>query len=282
MTRLTRQDRAVTFGPGLPTVIIGERINPTGRRKFAEALAGGDLDVVRAEAVRQTEAGADILDVNVGVGGIDEVAVLREAVQVVMAASKLPLCIDSSDPKALIAAMEVYEGKALVNSVTAEDASMKEILPVVAQYGAAVIALPHDEHGIPAEPEERLRFAELILERAAAEGIPAEDVVVDCLTMPIGAAPGAGLAALETLRLLRDRLGVATTMGASNVSFGLPDRRILNLTYLAMCIQAGVSAPITDPLVPGLRRMCRAGDLLLAYDNRGRRYVADFRAFPEG
>ncbi len=172
MTELTRQDRTVAFGPGLPTVIIGERINPTGRRKFGEALGRGDLDLVRAEAVRQSAAGADILDVNVGVGGIDEAAVLRDAVQVVMEASELPLCIDSSDPKALIAAMEVYRGKALVNSVTAEEASMKEILPLVAQYRATVIALPHDEQGIPPDPQDRLRFAEVILENAGDAGIP--------------------------------------------------------------------------------------------------------------
>jgi len=281
MTELTRQDRVVAFGPGLPTVIIGERINPTGRRKFGEALARGDLDVVRAEAVRQSAAGADILDVNVGVGGIDEAAVLRDAVQVVMEASELPLCIDSSDPKALIAAMEVYRGKALVNSVTAEDASLEEILPLVAQYGAAVIALPHDEQGIPPDPQDRVRFAEVILERAKDAGIPPEDVVVDCLTMPVGADQSSGRAALETLRLLRDKLGVSTTMGASNVSFGLPDRRILNLAFLAMSIHDGVSAPITDPLLPGVRRLCRAADFFLAADTRGRRYVADYRAFPD-
>ncbi|HUZ21598.1 MAG TPA: dihydropteroate synthase [Acidimicrobiales bacterium] len=281
MTELTRQDRVVAFGPGLPTVIIGERINPTGRRKFGEALARGDLDVVRAEAVRQSAAGADILDVNVGVGGIDEAAVLRDAVQVVMEASELPLCIDSSDPKALIAAMEVYRGKALVNSVTAEDASLEEILPLVAQYGAAVIALPHDEQGIPPDPQDRVRFAEVILERAKDAGIPPEDVVVDCLTMPVGADQSSGRAALETLRLLRDKLGVSTTMGASNVSFGLPDRRILNLAFLAMSIHDGVSAPITDPLLPGVRRLCRAVDFFLAADTRGRRYVADYRAFPD-
>lgn len=279
MTTVSRGDKVVRFGPGLPTVIIGERINPTGRKRFGEALRAGDLSGVRADAERQVEAGADILDVNVGAGGLDEPATLVAAVELVMASVDVPICIDSSDPEALVAALRVYEGKALVNSVTAEEASMKVILPVVAEHGAAVIALPHDEHGIPTDPRERLHHAGRILEEAAALGIPAEDVVVDCLAMPVGAETEAATRALETLRLVRDELGLSTTAGVSNISFGLPERQALNLAFLAMAIQQGLSAPITDALSPGLRRLCRGADVLLAHDPHCRRYVADYRRF---
>ncbi|MDA8145962.1 MAG: dihydropteroate synthase [Thermaerobacter sp.] len=261
-------------------MIIAERINPTGRKKFAEALLAGRMDLVREEALRQVAAGAELLDVNVGVAGIDEPAVLREAVQTVMAAVDVPLCLDSSNPQALAAALEVYEGKPLVNSVTAEDSSLEEILPLVARYHAAVVALPHDEHGISPEPAERVRLASRILERAASLGVPAEDVVVDGLAMAVSADGTAGRITLETLRRLRDDLGVATTLGASNVSFGLPDRPILNLTFMAMAVFNGLTAPIADPLLPGLRRLCRAADLFLERDEWAMRYLEDYRGFP--
>lgn len=280
MTEVRRKDTTVAFGPGLPTVLIGERINPTGRKRFGEALRAGDLSTVQAEAIRQVEAGADILDVNVGAGGLDEPATLAAAVELVMGCVDVPICIDSSDPAALIAALDAYDGKALVNSVTAEEASMQAILPVVAEHGAAVIALPHDEHGIPAEPRDRLAHAARIVEEASRLGIPGEDVVVDCLCMPVGAEAAAAERALETLRLVRAELGVATTAGASNISFGLPERPALNQAFLAMAIEAGLSAPITDVLAPGVRRLCRAADVLAARDPRCRRYVADFRRYP--
>jgi 5-methyltetrahydrofolate--homocysteine methyltransferase len=280
MTEVSRKENVVRFGPGTPTVLIGERINPTGRSRFGEELRNGDLSRVKTEALRQVEAGADILDVNVGAGGLDEPATLVAAVQLVMESVDVPLCIDSSEPAALTAALKVYEGKALVNSVTAEEASMKAILPVVAEHKAAVIALPHDEKGIPADPHERLGHAARILEEARRLGIPAEDVVVDCLCMPVGAEPAAATRALETLRLVRAELNVATTAGASNISFGLPERGVLNQAFLAMAIEAGLSAPITDVLAPGLRRLCRAADVLTERDPRCRRYVADYRRFP--
>jgi len=282
MTEVYRGAKRVTFGPGLPTVIIGERINPTGRKKFGEELLQGNFERVREDARRQAEAGADILDVNVGVGGIDEVAALREAVRIAMEAVDLPLCLDSSNPRALAEALSIYDGKAIVNSITAEEGSMKELLPIVAQYKAAVIALAHDEKGIPKDAETRVRVAARILEEAAKEGVAAEDVIVDALTVSVGAEATAAKVTLETIRRLHDELKVATTIGASNVSFGLPDRRSLNLAFLAMAIQSGVSAPITDPLVPGLRRLIRASDLLQARDPRGRRYVQDYRQYPEG
>ena len=280
MTTVGRGEKMVRFGPGLPTALIGERINPTGRKRFGEALRAGDLSVVKEEAERQVAAGADVLDVNVGAGGLDEPATLVAAVELVMATVDTPICIDSSDPEALVAALRVYDGKALVNSVTAEEASMRAVLPVVAEHGAAVIALPHDESGIPTDPRERLGHAARILETAMALGIPADDVVVDGLAMPVGAEPEAANRALETLRLVRDELGLATTAGVSNISFGLPERVSLNLAFLAMAIQQGLSAPITDVLSPGLRRLCRGGDVLVAKDPHCRRYVADYRRFP--
>lgn len=280
MTEISYKENVVRFGPGLPTVLIGERINPTGRRRFADALREGDLTTVKTEAVRQVDAGADILDVNVGAGGLDEPATLVAAVELVMSTVDAAICIDSSDASALIAALDVYEGKALVNSVTAEEASMATILPVVAEHGAAVIALPHDEHGIPSDPRERLAHAARIVDAAAAAGIPSTDVVVDCLCMPVGADQQAAARALETLRLVRAELGVATTAGASNISFGLPERPTLNLAFLAMAIDAGLAAPITDVTVPGLRRLCRASDVLASRDARCRRYVADYRRYP--
>lgn len=280
MTEVSYKARVVRFGPGLPTVLIGERINPTGRKRFADALRDGDLTIVKTEAMRQVDAGADILDVNVGAGGLDEPATLVAAVELVMSCVEVPICIDSSEPAALVAALDAYEGKALVNSVTAEAASMEAILPVVAEHGAAVIALPHDERGIPADPRERVAHAARIVEAAGRVGIPPEDVVVDALCMPVGAEPEAATRALETLRLVRTELGVSTTAGVSNISFGLPDRPLLNLAFLSMAIEAGLSAPITDVTAPELRRVCRASDVLAALDPRCRRYVADYRRYP--
>jgi 5-methyltetrahydrofolate--homocysteine methyltransferase len=262
MTEVSARGGAVRFGPGLATVLIGERINPTGRRRFAEALRRGDLTTVKAEAARQVDAGADILDVNVGAGDLDEAATLAAAVELVTSCVDVPICIDSPDAAALTAALAVYSGKALVNSVTAEEASMKAVLPVVAAHGAAVIALPCDENGIPADPWRRVTLAARILEAAGRFGIPRDDVVVDIVCTPVGRDPDAATRALETLRLVREELGVSTTAGASNISFGFPERHVLNLAFLAMAIQAGVSAPITDVTAPDLRRFCNASDRL--------------------
>jgi 5-methyltetrahydrofolate--homocysteine methyltransferase len=262
MTEVSAGGGVVRFGPGLATVLIGERINPTGRRRFAEALRKGDLTTVKAEAVRQVDAGADILDVNVGAGGLDEPATLAAAVELVTRCVDVPICIDSGDAAALAAALAVCRGKALVSSVTAEEASMAAVLPVVAEHGAAVVALPYDEHGIPADPRQRVAHAARVLEAAARLGIPRDDVVVDALCTPVAKEPDAAARALETLRLVRAELGVSTTAGASNISFGLEERDVLNLAFLAMAIEAGVSAPITDVTAPGLRRLCRASDLL--------------------
>jgi 5-methyltetrahydrofolate--homocysteine methyltransferase len=280
MTEVRRKENGVRFGPGLPTVLVGERINPTGRRRFAEELRHGDLTTVRTEATRQVAAGADILDVNVGVKGLDEPATLAAAVELVMSCVDVPICIDSSDPAALAAALAAYEGKALVNSVTAEAASMEAILPVVAEHSAAVIALPCDERGIPADPRERVAHAAHVLEAAGRFGIPPEDVVVDVLCVPVAAEPEAATRALETLRLVHAELGVSTTAGASNISFGLPERRELNLAFLAMAIEAGISSPITDVTAPELLRLCRASDFLAARGARRLRDVADLGRSP--
>lgn len=262
VTEVSYKKNVVRFGSGLPTVLIGERINPSGRRRFAEALREGDLTTVETDAVRQVHAGADILDVNVGAGGLDEPGTLVAAVELVMRTVEVPICIDSADASALVAALGVYKGKALVNSVTAEESSMRTILPVVAEHGAAVIVLPCDEHGIPDDPRRRLALAARVLDAADAAGIPSTDVVVDCLCMPVATHEGAAARALETLRLVRTELGVATTAGASNISFGLPERRIVDFTFLAMAIDAGLTAPITDVTVPGLRRLCQVSDAL--------------------
>lgn len=277
MTEVSARGGVVRFGPGLATVLIGERINPTGRRRFAQALRNGDLTTVKAEAARQVGAGADILDVNVGAGGLDEPETLAAAVELVTSCVDVPICIDSADAAALAAALAVYRGKALVNSVTAEEVSMEVVLPVVAEHGAAVVALPYDEHGVPADPRRRVALAARILEAARRAGIPRDDVVVDVLCTPVGREPDAATRALETLRLVRDELGVSTTAGASNISFGLPERHVLNLAFLAMAIEAGVSAPITDVTAPELRRLCRACDLLTRRGGERRAPGAELR-----
>ncbi|MGH8988898.1 MAG: dihydropteroate synthase [Acidimicrobiales bacterium] len=280
MTSVGRRGRVVRFGIGLPTVLIGQRINPTGRERFGTALRRGDLTDVEIEARRQVDAGADILDVNVGVAGIDEPATLLAAVELVTRCTEVPICIDSADPAALVAALDAYDGKALVNSVTAARASMEAILPAVAAHGAAVIALPIDEHGVPSDARARLANAARICEAAARAGIPPDDVVVDVLTVPAGTEPEAAARALETLRLVQSELGVSTTAGVSDISFGLSERRVVDLAFLAMAVGTGLSAPIADVTAPGLRRLCRACDVLAGRDAGGRRYVAELRRDP--
>ncbi|MFZ5648278.1 MAG: dihydropteroate synthase [Bacillota bacterium] len=273
--------KEVVIGHGLPTVIIGERINPTGRKAFAEKLIKGDLSLVQEEAVKQVRAGADILDVNVGAAQVDEIKMLASAVDLVSRTVDAPLCIDSSKPEALEAALSVYRGKALVNSVTGEDHSLDRVLPLVKEYRAAVIGLCMDENGIPDSPAERLSIARKIVERAEKEGIPAEDIVIDCLAMTVSSDQQAALTTLETMRLVKKELGVNMTLGASNVSFGLPDRKILNMAFFALALQAGLNCPIMDPTAQGLRRLIRATDLLLGYDEWAMRYIGDVRGYPE-
>jgi 5-methyltetrahydrofolate--homocysteine methyltransferase len=261
-----------------PFVIIGERINPTGRKILAAEMKEGRMDRVRADAIAQAAAGAHMLDVNAGIPAIDEPALLVATIKAVSEVSDLPICIDSSVMEALEAALAVYEGKALVNSVTAEDERMDRILPLVKKHGAAVIGMANDETGISMVPEERLAIARRIVERAAEYGIPREDVIIDPIAMTVAADPTCGLITLETMRLIRNELGNNMTCGASNVSFGLPDRATVNAAFLPLAMHAGLTCAITNPLVPEVRRAVLAGDLLLGHDEYAMRWIASYRA----
>jgi 5-methyltetrahydrofolate--homocysteine methyltransferase len=260
-------------------VLIGERINPAGKKKLAEALKAGDLEIVCKEALAQVQAGADILDVNVGTFGVDEVTLLPKAVQAVMGIVDVPLCLDSSNPDALEAALKVYKGKPLVNSVTGEEHSLKRILPLVKRHGAAIIGLVQDDEGIPKDAERRVLIAHKIVEKVEAAGIPREDLVIDCLAFAVGAEPSSGVAVMEAIRRIKAELGVNMTMGASNVSFGLPDRELLNNAFVVMAVAAGATCLIVD--VAQVRPIILAADLVLGRDRRARRYIEVYRQRPK-
>jgi 5-methyltetrahydrofolate--homocysteine methyltransferase len=278
-TRLSSPKKEVIIGDDQPTVLIGERINPTGKKKLAEALKAGDLEIVRQEALAQVQAGADILDVNVGTFGVDEVALLPKAVQMVMDTVDVPLCLDSSNPDALEAALKVYKGKPVVNSITGEGHSLERVLPIIKEYGAAVIGLVQDDEGIPKDAERRVRIASKIVERVEAAGIRREDLVIDCLAFAIGAEPGSGVAVIEAIRRIKAELGVNMTMGASNVSFGLPDRELLNNAFVVMAVAAGATCLIVD--VAKVRPIILAADLMLGRDKRARRFIEAYRQRPK-
>jgi 5-methyltetrahydrofolate--homocysteine methyltransferase len=274
-TKVSSPSKDVIIGDNQPTVLIGERINPTGKKKLAEALKAGDLEIVRKEALTQTQAGADIIDVNVGAFGIDEAALLPKVVQVVMETVDTPLCLDSSNHDALEAALKVYKGKPLVNSVTGEERSLQRILPLIKEYGAAVIGLVQDDDGIPKDTEGRVRVAHKIVERVEAAGIPREDLVIDCLAFAVGAEPASGVAVIEAIRRIKAELGVNMTMGASNVSFGLPDRELINNAFVVIATAAGATCLIVD--VAKVRSIILAADLVLGCDKRARRYIEAYR-----
>jgi 5-methyltetrahydrofolate--homocysteine methyltransferase len=277
-TVLSSRTREVVISIDRPFVIIGERINPTGRKVLAAEMKEGRMDRVRADAIAQAAAGAHMLDVNAGIPAIDEPALLVATIKAVSEVSDLPICIDSSVMEALEAALATYEGKALVNSVTAEDERMDRILPLVKKHGAAVIGMANDETGISMVPEERVAIAKRIIDRAADYGIPREDVIIDPIAMTVAADPTCGLVTLETMRLIRNELGNNMTCGASNVSFGLPDRATVNAAFLPLAMHAGLTCAITNPLVPEVRRAVLAGDLLLGHDEYAMRWIASFRA----
>lgn len=261
-----------TEGPG---TIIAEKLNPTGNKALSVALQNGDHDFVRQLAIDQVKAGADVLDVNVGVPGIDEVSLLKSIVQLVGEAVEVPLCIDSPNYEALEAALPFAPGRPLVNSVNAEEASLERVLPLVKEHGCAVIGLTIDEKGIPKDVETRLRLAGKILERAVRFDIPAEDVIIDPLVLAVSTDHEAAAKTLEAIRLIRAEFGVSINLGASNVSFGLPDRHTLNQTFLALAMAAGANCLITDPFKLSLS--LRATDLLLGRDAFSARYIAQFR-----
>jgi 5-methyltetrahydrofolate--homocysteine methyltransferase len=276
-TVLRSRAKEVVISIDRPFVMIGERINPTGRKVLAAEMKDGRMDRVKADAVAQVAAGAQMLDVNAGVPGIDEPALLVAAIRAVSEVTDVPLCIDSSVIEALEAALGVYEGKALVNSVTAEDERMDRILPLVKKYGAAVIGMSNDETGITMVPQERVEIARKIIERAKYYGIPQEDVVIDPIAMTVAADPQAGLITLETMRLIKEQLGNNMTCGASNVSFGLPERHVLNAAFFPVAMHAGLTCAITNPLVPEVRKAVLASDLLLGHDEYAMQWISDFR-----
>jgi 5-methyltetrahydrofolate--homocysteine methyltransferase len=276
-TRLTSRSREVVVSGDRPFVIIGERINPTGRKVLAAEMKDGVMDRVRSDAIAQAAAGAHMLDVNAGIPAVDEPALLVAAIRAVMEVTDAPICIDSSIIEALEAGLSAYEGKALVNSVTAEEERMERILPLVKKHGAAVIGMANDETGISMVPSERLALARRIVERAGDHGIPQEDVIIDPIAMTVAADPTCGVITLETMRLIRDELGNNMTCGASNVSFGLPDRPAVNAAFLPLAMHAGLTCAITNPLEAQVRRAILAGDLLLGHDEYAMKWISSYR-----
>jgi 5-methyltetrahydrofolate--homocysteine methyltransferase len=279
-TTLKGMGKKVTIGDGLPTVILGERINPTGKKKLAAALVAGDLEIVRLEALAQVNAGADILDVNVGAAGVDEVDLLPRAVKLVLGTVDAPVAIDTPNGEALAAALAIHkelnpDGKPLINSVNGEEASLKRVLALVAEYKTAVIGLCMDDDGIPETPEKRLAVAKKIIERAEQHGIPREDILIDCLALTVGADSKAGWTTLEAIRMVKEELGVNTALGASNVSFGLPERETINGAFLAMAIARGLNCPIVD--AAKVAPYILAADLALGRDEYAMRYLKAYR-----
>jgi len=277
-TIVSSKTQMVEINRGNATVIIGERINPTGRKLMLKALQAGDFDIVRRDAKSQVEAGAKILDVNAGVPGADEPALLKQVITIVMETVDVPLCFDTADPEALEAALSMYEGKALINSVNGEERSLKTVLPLVKEYGAAVISLCMDDDGIPATPEARFKVATKIIERANKLGIPPEDIVIDPLALTMGADHTAGWVAMQAIQKIIAEFGVNITMGASNISFGMPDRNFINATFIAMAIHAGLTCPITNPLKPEVSIAIKAADLAMGRDEYGMAWIKAYRA----
>jgi len=277
-TVVSSKTETVEISRDKATVIIGERINPTGRKSMQKALKAGDFDVVRNDAKAQIEAGAGLLDVNAGVPGVDEVDLLQKVLKTVMEVTDMPLCIDTADPEALEAALNLYEGKPLINSVNGEERSLEAILPLVKEYEAAVIGLCMDDEGIPKTAEERFKVAAKIIERAGKLGIPVEDIVIDPLALTLGADHTAGIVAMDTIEKVVDEFGVNITMGASNISFGMPERHHINSTFIAMSIHAGLTCPITNPLETDVRIAILAADLCMGRDEYGMTWLKEYRA----
>jgi 5-methyltetrahydrofolate--homocysteine methyltransferase len=278
-TVLRSASKEVVIGHGRRFCLIGERINPTGRKIFQEQLRAGDMSAIERDVKAQVEGGADVLDVNMGVPLTDEPELLSKAIQLVQALTDLPVCIDSSVVEALEAGLSVYQGRALVNSVTAEDDRMAAILPLVKKYDAAVIALPNDHDEIPMEWEKRLDLVGKIVRVATQEyGIAKSDIVIDPLAMPIGADTGNSLVTMEAMRQIRDQHGVNMTCGASNVSFGMPDRHTLGAAWLPMAMTAGLTSAIMDTRTPQIVEAVKAADVFLNHDDWGMAWIAAHRA----
>ena len=270
--------KTVTIGHDQPFVIIGERINPTGRKKFQELLRAGDLSTIAVDVESQIKGGADMLDVNMGVPLTDEPALLSKAIKLIQGISDIPICIDSSVIEALQAGLEAYEGKALVNSMTGEDDRMELILPLIKKHNAAIIALPNDEIGIPATAAERIVITEKIIRTVEKHGISLENLVIDPLAMTVGADPDAVKITLETIHLIREKFGLNMTLGASNISFGLPNRHALNAAFLPAAMSHGLTCAVMDARTPAINEAVRAADLLLGMDQWGGNWITRFRA----
>lgn len=277
-TIISSPTKTVTIGHDQPFCIIGERINPTGRKKFQEELRAGNLDTIKVDVEQQVAGGADVLDVNMGVPLTDEPELMRKAVKLVQSLTDLPICIDSSVIEALQAGLETYEGKALVNSITAEDERIEAILPLVKKYDAAIIGLTNDETGIPMVAEERMAMVDKLVQAMDKYGIPLENLVIDPLCMTVGADPTAGTVLFETLQMIKDKYGLNTTIGASNVSFGLPNRHAANAAFLPMAMHAGLTSAVMDARTEGVVTAVRAADLMLGNDAWGGNWISRFRA----
>ena len=270
--------KTVTIGHDQPFVIIGERINPTGRKKFQELLRAGDLSTIAVDVESQIKGGADMLDVNMGVPLTDEPALLAAAIKMIQGMTDIPICIDSSVIEALQAGLEAYEGKALVNSMTGEDDRMELILPLIKKHNAAIIALPNDEIGIPATAAERIVITEKIIRAVEKHGISLDNLVIDPLAMTVGADPDAVKITLETIHLIREKWGLNMTLGASNISFGLPNRHALNAAFLPAAMSHGLTCAVMDARTPSINEAVRAADLLLGMDQWGGNWITRFRA----
>jgi 5-methyltetrahydrofolate--homocysteine methyltransferase len=276
-TELHSRNQSVVIGADLPFVLIGERINPTGRKMLGAQMAAGDFHAVRRDAQAQAAAGARLLDINAGYPFGDEVAMLCDAVRAVQEVCDVPLCLDSASPEALAAALAVHQGKALVNSVTGEESRLEAILPLVRRHQCAVIGVLSDEKGIPPAPPQRLVVARKILARARDHGIPPEDLILDPICLALAAEPQSALVTFETLRLIREDLGVNTCCGAGNVSYGLPERATLTAAFLPIAISCGLTSAITDAANPLIREALLATDLLFGRDEYAARWLAHYR-----
>jgi 5-methyltetrahydrofolate--homocysteine methyltransferase len=280
-TAITSPGRTVKIGPQHPFVIIGERINPTGRKSLAAEMAAGNFERVRADALAQVAAGAQMLDVNAGIPLADEPAILAETIRVVQSVTDVPLSIDSSIVAALEQGLAVYRGKPLVNSVTGEEERLQVVLPLIAKYGAAVVGVANDETGIPDDVSLRFAVAKKIVERAEAFGIPRQDVIIDPLAMPVGAISSAIVTFLKLVRRIREELGVNMICGASNISFGLPNRPALGAAFLSMAMGAGLTCAITNPLESEIRKAILAADVMLNHDENCQAWLTAHRPTSE-
>ncbi len=277
-TLVTSKTRTVEIQRNNPTVIIGERINPTGRKKLLSELKEGIFAIVKNDAVAQVEAGAKIIDVNAGVPGADEEALLKDMIYAVMDATDMPLCFDTADNKALETALSIYKGKALINSINGEEERLTAVLPLVKEYDAVVIALCMDDDGIPPTAEARFKVAAKMIERAGKLGISADRLVIDPLALTMGSDHNAGRIAIDTIKMVVEEFGVNITMGASNISFGMPDRPAINATFLAMAILAGLTCPITNPLEEEIILAVQAADLVMGRDEFGMNWIKSYRS----